>query len=294
MSTGPTTGEVPREIVAYLDEGHTMTLATASSGGIPRASTFLYVNDGPTLYFWTRPMTTTARHVEQNPIVSFAIDDYSEDLNKTRGAQGLGECSVVLSGEQIARVADLFGQKFPSLSPGSTMAISFFRIVPTELQFIDNTVAAPAAGDQGGRGGGTFGAEFHRDRSFSVVADLPAQPVGDLTTELQGVQAKAGETISRQGGPADKFFIVVEGEAEVVREESDGESVIAKLSPGTLFGDVALMRNRPRAASVRATTDTTLLTLERDAFRDLVAQSMGITAEFDQVIRSRLDSLGSE
>ena len=122
-----------------------MTLATASPAGVPHASTFLYVNDGPTLYFWSRPDTTTARHVEQNPVVSFAIDQYTEDLRETKGVQGAGECSVILSGEEIARVADLFGQRFPDLSPGNTMSISFFRIAPTDLQFIDNS-------QSGGRG----------------------------------------------------------------------------------------------------------------------------------------------
>src|SRR5437763_4024838 len=125
MSASQTTVDVPPEIIDYLGEQHTLTLATASPGGIPRASTFLYVSDGPTLYFWTRASTITARHIGQNPVVSFAIDGYTEDLNKTRGVQGVGECSVLLSGEQIARVADLFGQKFPSLSPGSTISISF-------------------------------------------------------------------------------------------------------------------------------------------------------------------------
>ena len=97
----------------FLQQHHTLTLATASPGGVPRASTFLYVNDGPTLYFWTRATTLTARQIEQNPVVAFTIDDYTEDLNQTRGVQGIGECSVILSGEEIARVADLFGQTFP-------------------------------------------------------------------------------------------------------------------------------------------------------------------------------------
>ena len=133
MSAAQMTAEVPPEIIAYLDESHTLTLASASPSGTPHASTFLFVNDGATLYFWTRASTLTARHVAQNPVVSFAIDEYNENLDQTRGVQGRGECSVVLSGEQIAHVADLFGQRFPTLSPGSTMSISFFRIVPSEL-----------------------------------------------------------------------------------------------------------------------------------------------------------------
>jgi uncharacterized protein YhbP (UPF0306 family) len=293
MGAGQTTVDVPPEIVGYLNDQNTLTLATASPGGIPRASTFLYVNEGPTLYFWSRATTITARHIEQNPVVSFTIDEYTDDLNKTRGAQGIGECSVLLSGEQIARVADLFGRKFPSLSPGSTMSISFFRITPTELQFIDNTaVFGPSTGRDASMIGGAFGAEFHRDRSFSVITDLPALSADNIIASLPSVEAKAGDTIVRQGGPADKFFIVVDGEVEAVRSEDGEERVVASLPAGSLFGEMSIMRDQPRGASVRAATDAKLLALDRDTFRDLIAQSMGITAEFDQVIRARLDALG--
>jgi CRP-like cAMP-binding protein len=54
------------------------------------------------------------------------------------------------------------------------------------------------------------------------------------------------------------------------------------------------MRDQPRSATVRATTDAKLLALERDGFRDLVAEAMQITPDFDQVIRARLDARRSE
>jgi len=286
MSAGQTTVEVPARVLEFLEGHQTLTLATSSPAGIPRASTFLYVNDGPTLYFWSRATTMTARQIQQNPIVAFTLDDYKEDLSQTRGIQGIGECSVLLSGEQIARVADLFGQKFPSLSPGSTMSISFFRITPTELQFIDNTASSAA----GASASGTFGAEFHRDRSYSVVTNLPLQHVEKVITSLQRLEVAAGETIVRQGAPADKLFVVVDGTAEVTRDEGGRETQIASLGPGDLFGEVAIMRDHPRSATVRAKTDATLLALERDGFKDLIAQSMEITPDFDEVVRARLDA----
>src|SRR5947209_51348 len=197
--------EIPEPVLGFLGQQNTLTLATASSGGIPRATTFLYVNDGPTLYFWTRSSTVTARHIQQNPSVSFTIDEFTDDLNSTRGVQGAGECSVLLSGEQIAKVADLFGQKFPSLSPGATMSISFFRISPTELEFIDNS-----AGGRKESTPGVFGADFHRERSFSVLNALPMQRVEAVTANLQTVSVNAGETPAKPGGPADKLFIIKE------------------------------------------------------------------------------------
>jgi uncharacterized protein YhbP (UPF0306 family) len=278
--------DVPARVLEYLGEQSTLTLATASLAGVPHASTFLYVNDGPALYFWTKPHTTTARHVDQNPVVSFAIDEYASDLRQTKGVQGRGECRVLLSGEEIARVADLFGQKFPDLSPGATMSISFFCIVPTDLEFIDNTGAGAEAT------GGRFGAEFHRERAYSVFADLPRREVESVAAALQVLEVDAGEVVVRQGGPADKFFIVADGEVQVEREEDGRTETVASLGRGHFFGEVAIMRESPRAATVKATKPTTLLAMERDTFKDLVAQSLGTTAEFDQVIQARLQALG--
>jgi CRP/FNR family transcriptional regulator, cyclic AMP receptor protein len=277
--------EVPPEIVDYLSGQRTLTLATVSPSGVPRASTFLYVNDGPTLYFWSRSGTITTHHIDQNPIVSFAIDRYSEDLDATQGLQGVGECRVILSGEQSARVADLFGQRFPKLSPGSTMSISFFQIVPTDLQLIDNRAVA-ARGESN-----VFGADFHRDRSYSIVAKLPTQDAETVTAALQPITATAGQTIVRQGGPADKFLILLEGEAEVVREVDGQTESMSPLKPGTLYGEVAIMLDLPRSASVKARTDVKLLALEKEDFREVVAGSLGLSVDFDEVIRGRLDKL---
>lgn len=283
MSSEQTTVDVPPHVLDFLKGQQTLTLATSSPGGIPHASTFLYVNDGPNLYFWSRATTTTARQIEQNPVVAFTIDEYTEDLSQTRGVQGFGECSVLLRGEEIARVADLFGQKFPSLSPGSTMSISFFRLTPTEIQFIDNTAGASQSE-------GTFGADFHRERSYSVMMGLPKQPADTFVTSLQSIEVPAGETIVRRGGPADRFFILVEGEAVVTADDSGEGDPIHSLGPGQLFGEVTILRDQPRTATVRAKSDTKLLALERGTFRDLIAQSMEITPDFDEIIRSRLDA----
>jgi uncharacterized protein YhbP (UPF0306 family) len=284
MSSGEAAVEMVPEVLDYLGEQRTLTLATASPSGVPHAGTFLYVHDGPELYFWTKAHTTTARHIEQNPLVSFAIDGSSEDLEKIRGLQGIGECRVILSGEQIARVADLFGQKFPALSPGTTMTISFFRIVASELQFTDNTDAAIHQQE------GTFGVDFHRERAYSVFSDLPLQSVSSLTGELQILDFPAGETIARAGGPADKFFIVVDGAVEVDREGVGGEAPVS-LGPGQFFGELAILRDRPRTATLKALEPTRVLALARDTFRDIVAESLGTTKDFDAIVRERLRSL---
>lgn len=280
MST--TEQELPGPVLDYIGEQSTLTLATASPTGAPHAATFLYVNDGPSLYFWSRSSTVSSKHIEQNPMVAFTIDEYTNDLNQTRGVQGVGECSVLLSGEQIARVADLFGQKFPALSPGATMSISFYRITPTEIQFIDNKKSSAPSRE------GVFGAEFHRERSYSVFGGLPTQTAQTISATLQLVDAEADSVVARQGGPADKFFIVIDGELEVTREDGGSTEIVSTLAPGDLYGEMAILFDKPRGTSARATKATKLLVMDGATFRTVVAQSLGTTPDFDQIIRDRI------
>lgn len=154
--------EVPQQVLDYLQGEKTVTLATASSDGVPHASTFMYVNHGPELYIWARPTSTTAKHIQANPRVSFAIDEYVEDWNKAKGIQGDGQCQLVSSGDDIARAVGLFAEKFPTPSSGaSTTNISFFKITPASLQFIDNSGATVDVSPD------EFGMNFHSEQVLS-------------------------------------------------------------------------------------------------------------------------------
>lgn len=153
---------IPQPVLDYLTSQKTATLATASLDGTPHASTFMYVNDGVLIYFWVRPTSTTAQHIQANPRVSFAIDEYVEDWKKAKGIQGDGECQLVSEGEEVVKVVGLFADRFTSPSSGaSTTNITFFRVTPKELRFIDNE------GQRVSFGGDEFGLDFHREQVLS-------------------------------------------------------------------------------------------------------------------------------
>jgi nitroimidazol reductase NimA-like FMN-containing flavoprotein (pyridoxamine 5'-phosphate oxidase superfamily) len=276
--------EVPEHILDYLGEQPTLTLATASPTGVPRATTLIYVNEGPTVYVWTRPETATARHMEQNPVVSFAIDEYTPDFRGTKGIQGTGEAQVVLNPSEVRRTKELFESKYPSLGGALSANISFFRISPSELQFIDNTAAE-------GKDTGHGGVAFNRDLVYSVFRDLPEGEAATLAAQLNTVEVEPGAVIVRQGAPADKFFIIIDGEVEIVREDDGKQRTLATLSRGQFFGEMAILRNSPRMATAKAVGPTTLFAMERDAFQNLVAGSMGTTQDFDRVIQQRLEEI---
>jgi|SRR5215211_931234 len=281
MSRPSSAIEVPPHVLDYMREHDTLTLATASPGGVPHATTLVYVNDGVVLYVWTRPDTTTARHIEQNPVVSFTIDEFASDWRETKGIQGRGDCQTLLDSSEIDRVIGLFTDKYSSLEGALGTDFSFFQITPTELQFIDNTAVEGREGRVG----------FHRDLVYSLFHDLPEREVERVEAQLRTVEFGEGDVVVRQGAPADKFFIIVDGEVEVVHEAEGEQRPLATLGRGQFFGEIAILRDMPRMATVRARRATTLFAMESDVFRSLVAQSMGTTEDFDSVIRQRLDEI---
>jgi uncharacterized protein len=141
-----------QDALDYIGSKNTLTLATSGSDG-PWAATLTYVNDDADVFVWTRPNSSSARHIDENPTVAFTIDEYTPDWRDTKGIQARGQCSVV-QGEDVAKVADLFGRKFPELRPGATSAVVFYRISPTSLEYIDNSKGVDDPGD--------FGAEYRR------------------------------------------------------------------------------------------------------------------------------------
>src|SRR5262245_30397627 len=75
-----------------------------------------------------------------------------------------------------------------------------------------------------------------------------------------------GRELIREGQPGREFFVVVAGEAEV----RQGDEVVAVRGPGTFFGEMALLLDRPRNASVVARSDMVVEVIERKDFRRLL------------------------
>jgi hypothetical protein len=279
MSADSPQADVSPEILDYLRQQTSLTLATASPGGIPRATTLRYASDGVNIYVWLRSGAAAAKHMAANPVVSFAID------SEGQGLQGTGEAHPVLTGDEIAQALRLFGEKYAGLARGSsqTAALAFFRIEPLNVKLVDESYA-------GGRGETQLGElEYRQQAVYDVFGDLPVQTAAGITAKLKSMSVDAGEVIARAGAPADKFFIVVEGAIEVVPEGENGDGgERLTLTDGDFFGELAVLRDTPRRATATATAPTKLLALGRDDFTDLVAQSLGMPENFDTLLRERL------
>jgi len=124
-------------------------------------------------------------------------------------------------------------------------------------------------------------------RGIDLFAPLPAPTLESLARALTPLRLSAGEEIFRQGDIGDRFYIVADGEVEIV---ADGR-VVAVTEPGGYFGEIALLRDVPRTATVRARSDVELLALDRDDFIAAVTGHAASAETADSVIASRLASL---
>ena len=103
-------------------------------------------------------------------------------------------------------------------------------------------------------------------RGMPIFAPLPAPTLERIVANLQAVEISAGATLIRQHEPGDRFFMIREGAAEVTRNGSH----LGDLGPGDQFGEIALLHDVPRTATVTATTTMKLFALDREPFLEAV------------------------
>lgn len=95
-----------------------------------------------------------------------------------------------------------------------------------------------------------------------------AHPRADLTNRVSHAFYAAGDFVFREGDPASDFYVIERGEAEVLRagEAGGGEQLLAVLREGEFFGEMALIEDLPRSASVRARTPLEVVVVGREVF----------------------------
>jgi predicted MFS family arabinose efflux permease len=113
---------------------------------------------------------------------------------------------------------------------------------------------------------GVLDKEIKMLHSVPMLQPLPLPAVEHLARGLEPVHVPAGQAVFRQGDPADRFYVIEAGMADVI---GDGH-LITTLGPGDGFGEIGLLRRVPRTATVRAATDLELQALRCGRFLPVV------------------------
>jgi len=120
--------------------------------------------------------------------------------------------------------------------------------------------------------------------SVPIFAPLPGGSLEHLAGRLVPMRLEAGAMIVREGDSGDRFYIVAEGEVQV----SQGGAVLSELEAGGYFGEIALIRDIPRTATVTARTPVVLYALDREDFLAAVTGHSQAAEAAESVMSARL------
>ncbi len=111
-------------------------------------------------------------------------------------------------------------------------------------------------------------------RNVPLFADLPEDDLRELCNGVKEVHLAPGEELFSEGSPGDKAYVLQEGAVEIVKESAGREVLVAVRSdPGEVIGEMALLEEMPRTATVRARTSSVMLAITKEELDRLVSTS---------------------
>jgi CRP/FNR family transcriptional regulator, cyclic AMP receptor protein len=131
---------------------------------------------------------------------------------------------------------------------------------------------------------------LHKDKKIELLKHVPLfarmskhdlERVSSLADEID---LPAGKELTREGERGREFFVLIEGDADVIR----GGEKLNTLGPGDFFGEISLVSGRPRTATVTATSPVRALVVTDQAFGGLMRTSPELQATVLEAVVERL------
>ena len=131
-------------------------------------------------------------------------------------------------------------------------------------------------------------------RHIVLFEDLADYELVRLFDKFKAIDCEAGDVVIREGDDAESMFVIVEGEAQVSRNGKP----LATLGRGAHFGEMSLLNQQPRSATVTITARAQLLVLERELFNQVLREDIALAAKLlyklAQILCIRLDKTSRE
>ncbi len=121
-------------------------------------------------------------------------------------------------------------------------------------------------------------------KSVDLFSHIPGEDLAQVAGIAQEVTFEEGELIIQEGEMGDSLYLIIDGQVSVHRETQE----LSKLGEKESFGEMAILDNEPRSASVTATSDVTCLKVSREDFYDLMSEKIEIAHGIIRVLTHRL------
>ena len=124
-------------------------------------------------------------------------------------------------------------------------------------------------------------------RKIPLFSALPDEDLASLCQIVREMELPAGQVLFEEGSIGDMAYIIESGEVEIIKVSQRREILLATRGPGEVFGEIALVFDSPRTATVRARTDTSMIGIGREDLRNLLQISPSAAASMFDIILSR-------
>jgi CRP-like cAMP-binding protein len=115
-------------------------------------------------------------------------------------------------------------------------------------------------------------------------ADLSRGELRELAKVTEDMEVEEGKTLTREGASGSEFFVIVDGEVAVTKDGAD----VRSMGPGDFFGEISLLEDRPRTATVTAKTPLRFFVLTRQNFRTLLGKQPELEEKVTGALEERL------
>jgi len=130
--------------------------------------------------------------------------------------------------------------------------------------------------------------------SAPMFAGLDSEELAALADIALEKEFAAGEVIFEEGQSAHHLYILVQGKVEVFRRVDSHEYPVATLGEEECFGEMSILEDAPRSASVRALEPTKVLKMDRESFRELIIERPQIAFAIFRILSARLRHMNLE
>jgi CRP-like cAMP-binding protein len=186
--------------------------------------------------------------------------------------EGFSMAGLALGSLLTPALVSLFGARWAIAGIGALLPLAVL-VASRRLLEIDRRAPVPVV-------------EIALLRSLPLFSPLGAPALEGLARGLTELQAPGGTAVIREGEPGDRFYVVADGELEV----SAAGRELRTLGRGEGFGEIALLENVPRTATVTARTDSRLYALDKPSFLASVSSHPRAAGEAERLVRERLPS----
>ena len=174
-------------------------------------------------------------------------------------------------GAVLVRVAIAIGGLKAALFAPAVVALLLIAGLWRRIRKVDSSATVPQV-------------EIQLLRSISIFAALPAPSLEGIARELEALAVSQGTIVIKEGERGDSYYAVADGELAVTRDRQ----FLRMVSRGDGFGEIALIRDVPRQATVTATTDASLYMLDREPFVQAVTGHATTISTVGRVIARHL------